>query len=193
MAREHGMIETIRASIGRFAGEAVGKKIIEGCGKITDKSSKKEFAEWAKCAMEKLDELVDEETRFKIMESCGCNCIEVNKRVVEKAKARRRKHRSIDEFLEAEQKNPMRGTRLVREGKVLYQYYTPKSFTRPLRCYCGVMRGLSPNETVSLTYCHCSKGFVQKLWESVLERSLGVEVLQSAISGAEECKFAIHI
>jgi hypothetical protein len=101
--------------------------------------------------------------------------------------------KNADEFLEAEQKKPMTGTRLVREGNVLYQFYTPRAFTRPMRCYCGLLRGLPDGATVSKTYCHCSKGFVKKFWESVLERPVKVELIQSAVSGADECKFAIHL
>jgi hypothetical protein len=47
--------------------------------------------------------------------------------------------------------------------------------------------------SVSLTYCHCSKAFVQRLWESVLEQPVNVELLQSVVSGDPECKFAVHL
>ena len=87
----------------------------------------------------------------------------------------------------------MRGTKRVREGNVLYQYYVPKTYAKSLRCYCGLLRGLPADETVSITYCNCSKGFVKKFWESVLERPVKVELMQSAVSRAEECKFAIYL
>jgi predicted hydrocarbon binding protein len=62
-----------------------------------------------------------------------------------------------------------------------------------MRCYCGLLRALPEGETVSKTYCNCSKGFVEKYWEAVLQKPVKVDVLQSAVSGASECKFAIHI
>jgi hypothetical protein len=117
----------------------------------------------------------------------------LNRRVIERAKARRKKYMSIDEFLEAEQQSPMRGTKLLREGNVLYQSYTPSSYAKSLRCYCGLLRGLPADETISRTYCHCSKGFVNKFWEGVLEKPVKVDLIQSAVSGASECKFAIHL
>ena len=61
------------------------------------------------------------------MENCGYNCAEMNKGAIEEAVARREKFKTADEFIEAEQKNPMKGTGLVRKGNVLYQYYTPQS------------------------------------------------------------------
>lgn len=187
------MIREIGKNLDRFAGEAIRKKVMEGSEQITATSSKSKIANWVKGVMERLDTLVDEKTRIQVMENCGYSCAVVNKRVMEKAKARRKKYKSIDEFLEAEQRNPMPGTRLVREGDVMYQFYTPHSYTRPMRCYCSLLRGLPADERISLTYCHCSKGFVKKFWQGVLERPVKVELIQSVVSGAQECKFAIYL
>jgi len=85
------------------------------------------------------------------------------------------------------------GTRLERQGNIVYQFYTPQSYTRPVRCYCGLLRGLPDDETVSLTYCHCSKGFVERVWEAVVGRHVKVELLQSVVHRDKECKFAIHL
>jgi predicted hydrocarbon binding protein len=159
---------------------------------ITEKIDKKTIVEWVKGATERMDVLVDEKTRFQIMENCGYNCANINKRVIERAKVRRKKFRNVDDFLAAEVKKPTTGTRLEREGKILYQFYTPRAFTRTMRCYCALLRGLPDDDKVSNTYCHCSKGFVKNFWENVLERPVKVEFMQSAVSGASECKFAIH-
>ena len=78
--------------------------------------------------MERLDRMVSEETRFKIMENCGFNCAQMNKGAIEPAVTKRKKFKTVDEFLEVEQKEPTKGTKLVREGNVLYQYYTPQSY-----------------------------------------------------------------
>lgn len=189
----HGALTAMEAVIERFSGEMISKEVMEGSDGITEKTDKRKMAEWTKCAMDRLDALVNEETRIQIMENCGYNCAEKNKRVIERAKARRKKCESMDEFLDAEQRKPTKSTRLVREGDVLYQFYTPRSFTRPMRCYCSLLRGLPDNENISPTYCHCAKGFVEKFWEDILERPVKVELLQSVVTGAEECKFAIHL
>ena len=188
-----GMIREIGHNIERFAGEEIKKKVMKGSEHITVNSSKKKIAEWVKNAIDRLDSLVDEKTRNQIMENCGYNCALVNKRIIEKAKARRKKYKNINEFLEAEQRNPMPGTRLIREGNVIYLFYIPQSYTKPMRCYCSLLKGLPDDETVSLTYCHCAKGFVKKFWETILERPVKVELIQSVVSGAAECKFAIYL
>jgi hypothetical protein len=49
------------------------------------------------------------------------------------------------------------------------------------------------DKDVSLTWRHCSKGFVMKLWEAYLGQSAEVKVVESCISGAERCKFAVRL
>ena len=188
-----GMIKEIGGNVERFAGKTIRNKVMGGSEQISPSTSKIKIAKWVKEAIDKLDTLVDEKTRIKIMENCGYNCSIVNKGVMEKAKARRKKYKNIDEFLEAEQRNPMTGTRLIREGDVMYQFYTPQSYTRPMRCFCSLLRGLPADDRVSLIYCHCSKGFIKKFWEGVLEKPVKAELMQSVVSGAPECKFAIYL
>ena len=193
MAAKHGMLQEIEGCIEQFAGKAAAQRIMEGSEQITEKTDKRETAQWMKQAVKKLDAEIDEKTRVRIMQNCGYNCAKKNHRIIERAVARRKKYGSIDEFLEAEQQKPMKGTKLTRAGDTLYHYYTPQAFTKPIRCYCGLFRELPTEDTVSITYCSCSKGFVEKYWEAVLERPVEVEILQSALSGATECKFAIHL
>ena len=126
------------------------------------------------------------------MENCGYNCAIVNKKVIDRGKARRMKYKTMEAFLEAEKRKPMSGARLVREGKLLHYFYTPKAFSRPMRCYCSLLRALPEDKTVSFTYCNCSKGFVKKYWESILGKSVQVQLIQSAVAGAKECEFVIQ-
>jgi predicted hydrocarbon binding protein len=193
MVAKHGMLQQLEGCIEQVAGKAVAQEVMAGSEQITEKTDKRKTARWVKGAMQKLDAVVDEKTRTQIMQNCGYNCAKKNSKVIERAVVRRKKYGSIDEFLEAEQQKPMKGTKLTREGKILYQFYTPQAFTRPMRCYCSLFRELPKEDTVSITYCNCSKGFVEKYWEAVLEKPVKVDILQSAISGAKECKFAIQL
>jgi predicted hydrocarbon binding protein len=190
---KHGMLAAMEGCVENVAGRAVAAKVMEGSEQITEKTDKRKTALWVKGAMERLDKLVDDETKKRIMQNCGYNCAKKNSKVIERAVARRKKFGSTDEFLVAEQQKPMKGTRLSREGNILYQYYIPQAFTRPMRCYCGLLRELPTEETVSITYCNCSRGFVEKYWENILGKPVRVDILQSAVSGAAECKFAIHL
>lgn len=102
------------------------------------------------------------------------------------------KYKTTETFLEAEERKPMAGTRLVREGKLLRYFYTPKAFSKPMRCYCSLLRALPEDETVSSTYCNCSKGFVKKYWENILDKPVQIQLIQSVVASAEECEFLIQ-
>jgi hypothetical protein len=193
MSRALLQIKAIGENVERLAGEEVMRQVMEGSERLASSAKPEKVAAWVKGAIDRLDTLADEGTRREIMQACGFNCALANQSPIEKAKARRKRFPTLDAFLVAEQYNPPAGTRLSRVGDILYQYYIPHSFTHPMRCYCSLLRGLPAGETASLTYCQCSRGFVMKFWEEVLGRPVQVEILQSAVSGADECLFAIHL
>ena len=186
-----GMIAEFGRQVEDVAGPAVSERVMAGSKGISTHTSAEQTSLWVRDAIDRLDGLVADQTAVKIMETCGANCARVNSGVIERAKKRRSKHASEDAFLAAEMLNPQAGTRLERDGPVLYQTYTPQAFTRPMRCYCALLRGLPENETVSQTYCHCSKAFVKTFWEQALGRPVRVELLESAVSGSNVCKFKI--
>ncbi len=187
-----GPVTEIVTEVGRLAGEEAKKAFMEGSENIA-KATKEEVAQWLKGAMERLDAMAEEETRTRIMEQCGYNCAEMNRSHIEEAMNQRSKFETLDEFLKAEEKKPSKGTRIERKGNVVYQYYTPGSFREGLRCYCSLWRGLPADEIISQTYCHCAKAFVTKIWEAYMGRRPKVELVESCISGAKECKFAVHL
>ena len=186
-----GPIRELERLVGRYAGEDARQQIMAGREGIADASAE-EVAVWLKEVVDRLDALVDDSTRTAIMESMGFNCAEMNHSHIDRAVAKRQKFDTLDAFLEAEEREPARGTRLVREGDIVYQYYDPRSSFR-VRCFCSLWRGLADDENASLTWCQCSKGFVSKLWEAYLGRPARVELLASCIAGAPECQFAVHL
>ena len=188
-----GVLIAMERCLEEVAGKPIAAKVMEGNEQITEKTDKKRIALWVKNAMERLDALADRETREKAMQNCGYNCAKKNHKVIERAVARRKKFASVDDFLMAEEKNPPKGTKIARAGNIVYQTYTPKTFIRSMRCYCSLFRQLPAEDKVSTTYCNCSKGFVEKYWEAVLQKPVKVDLLKSAISGDEECTFAIHL
>jgi hypothetical protein len=185
------MLTPIEKNIEHYAGTEVCKKVMAGNEEITEKTNKKKMALWTKDAMDRLDELVDEKTRIQIMNDCGSNCAEINKRVIQKALERRKKFATFEDFLKSEIQTPQKGTSYEQNGDRLLHIYTPQVFTHPMRCYCGLIRALPSNTTISKTYCHCSEGFIKKYWETITGKPVDVKLLESAVSGASECKFAV--
>jgi hypothetical protein len=186
-----GPITELGATIGRFASEKARDRIMAGSEGVAEGSGEAVTA-WLRGAIDRLDALVDEETRVQIMEQMGFNCAEMNRSHIERALAKRNAFETLEAFLEAEERKPQPGTRLVRDGDVVYQHYRPlQAFGR--RCFCSLWRGLGDDENVSLTWCQCSKGFVIKLWEAYVGSPVKVDLVESCIAGAEECKFVIHL
>ncbi len=193
MAGRLGAIDELAGNVERLAGKQVRDEVMQGSDQLKESSKPEKVAVWVQGAMQRLDTLVDEPTRSQIMGECGRNCARINSRPIKAAIARRAKFDTLDDFLAAEQSKPPPGTRLLREGNSLYQFYTPSAFSHPMRCYCSLLRGLPSGETTSLTYCQCSRAFVQKYWEAVVGRPVEVELLRSAVSGAAECSFKIRL
>ena len=187
------MIREFGAQVERCAGTHVRERVMAGADELTAKTRPERTALWMKQAVERLDGLVDAPTRGCIMEACGANCSRVNQRVMDRARTRRLKYSSEEEFLAAEQRKPSAGTRLERDGAVLYQTYMPQAYSHPMRCFCGPMRALPEVEVASPTYCLCSQAFVRAFWEGVLGRPVRVEVLETALTGAPECRFRITL
>jgi hypothetical protein len=193
MAKSLGQLEVLSVNIKELAGEEAFAQVMQGYEVLTEKSKPVQVTDWVKGTVQRLDETVDPYTAEQIMLRCGYNCAMTNQGPIAAAKKRRAKYASLDEFLAAEQNSPPAGMRFERNGNVVFQYYTPRAFSQPMRCYCGLMRALPKNETVSKTFCNCSRGFVQVWWEGILGCPVVVEILETAISGAEECKFSIRL
>ncbi len=63
-------------------------------------------------------------------------------------------------------------------------------------CYCPWVRGAIKNGTedeISPNFCHCSAGFTKKYWDVVFDQPVKVQPIETALTGALHCKFAIEI
>ena len=63
-------------------------------------------------------------------------------------------------------------------------------------CYCPWVRGAIKNGTeqdISANFCHCSAGFTMKYWEVVFDQPVTVHPIETALTGALHCKFAVDI
>lgn len=187
------IVKELGMSVGRYAGDGVRRAVMEGSEELESSSKGEKFAEWVREAMTKLDDLVDQSTRDRIMQNCGRNCSLEYGEVIQCARERFRQRRNLDDYLNSEMRMHRQRIRLKREGDILYQVYEPRSGAKGARCFCSLLRNLPQDQSISLTYCHCSKGFVRNYWEQVFGKPVKVEILESVISGGKECRFAIYL
>jgi hypothetical protein len=186
------MVANLRRSIEARMGDEVAASVVDGFGRAS-KGGRGAVALWTKGAMERLDSIAGQEARFSVMEECGHRCAMVNHAPIDGMIARRRRSADEEAFIQAELRSPMKGVRLEREGQVIRQYYTPRAFGRGMRCYCSLANGLPEDQVMSSTYCHCSLAFVREMWQEALGRPVRVELLKTALTGSNECEFAMRI
>jgi hypothetical protein len=91
--------------------------------------------------------------------------------------------------------NKIIATKIPKSGNlVAYMTETDPQVKRQHYCHCPRLRDMvKTSDTISSTYCYCSAGYYQNIWEVILEQPVEVEVLENVLSGDELCKFAIYL
>ena len=127
-----------------------------------------------------LDE-VDLKTRQKIMELCGEACarsdgdLEIAKRIVEEVADEKEILAKVNEEI------PWCGT-WTQKGNTIQSVC--------VECGCPLVR----NKVVDLTgtFCYCSRGWVKKIFETLLKKPVNVELKKSIGLGDKACKFVVY-
>ena len=174
-------VQRFEQSLAACVDDDVRAKLIEGCEAYDAIKSPVKKARWIKGLMERLEEEAGEAVAREVMLGCGRQCI--SRSLLEKAQKHWREAGTIDDFLDSLNQAHIGGGSLRRDGDIVYGSYG--------HCYCGSVS--KAKEPISPTYCYCSCGWYKRLFETVLERPVEVELLSSIAQGAEVCRFAIHI
>ena len=158
-------------------------QILEGGDQVTRNTSQKKKAKWMREAMERMDHLLDEKVRFKVREDCACCTTGSRLKLI---KQLRREHPDLDAFVEAVDSSHIFGRKVEKEGNTIFVQFGDSGS----KCVCLPKNSAEP---FSITYCHCCKGHIIKLLEAALKRPLSGDVLASACSGGDTCRFAIYL
>jgi predicted hydrocarbon binding protein len=140
---------------------------------VTGLSSK-----WVANVLDALDGMVDEETRVRVLESCGRKCIGGSFLV--KAQALAKKSKNTEEFLE-------------KMNKIWKHLHVDKDgvFVVYGQCYCPMVK--SYKGKLSPSFCNCSVGWIKELFERSLNKPVKVEKLGTIKQGSKQCKFKITL
>jgi hypothetical protein len=177
--------------IGRFAkiiDEDLGEDIMLEVMKDSDKYSSlkaPQKAEWWRTAIKRLENKVGNEKAIKIMNICGDRCCGQGNRKT--AKRLMDESTSLEEFLVKVSNYE------VKEGEIEYRLKDENTIMGTFnKCFCGqVKQTKKPFE--NKTYCQCSVEFHRQFFKAALEKPVKVELIQSTITGADSCRFIIHI
>ncbi len=190
-----GPLGELGGHIEELAGAEAREKAMAGRDEILAEFNPAKTAVWMRGVMNRLEGLAGKKTCEKMMTACGKSCNKVNHKDTEECRQMRSMCATEEDYIEkfVMSPGPGNGVRYEREGKTLIQYYTPGKYKPGLRCYCSLVNALPANMNISTTYCQCARSFTQSHWEAALGRPVKVELGPTALTGADECKFTIHL
>ncbi|MBN1937956.1 MAG: hypothetical protein JW843_00085, partial [Candidatus Aminicenantes bacterium] len=133
---------------------------------------------WVLDMMRNMEKIVDPDTRGRLMNACGRACAGRSGILKTAAKFKG----DVQGFVAA--LGPRVGKDLCRvEGNVVHWGYP--------RCYCELVE--SGPDRLPETYCLCSAGWVQEVFETVAGRPVRVEVVRTIKRGAPDCRFLVRL
>ena len=139
----------------------------------------KEFTHrWVKNLVESLDAYLDEETKIKLLESCGRACAHGGP-----IRAAQACQGNLDGWL-ATLRKWHGGEELVqRDGDVIHVLCT--------ECLCTLVKD-GPARLPD-TYCYCSLGWMKETFGTVVGKPVDVELVESIKRGGQKCRFTIRL
>jgi len=197
----HKWDERFAKNIHRVLGSDMRKEIIQGSDMLfTLESTVDERAKWIKAAMERLNELADEEQKYEILSCCAHDFSHGR---IANLRAIYERSGNVDEVIKVMHKDPAWYEKPRREGNIIYVRKSPfdsenykkatdKDEKRKHYCHCSMVRN-QLNEGISTTFCYCGSGWYRQQWEGILGKPVRVEILKSLLKGDVTCEFAIHL
>ncbi len=131
---------------------------------------------WAHNILASIDS-TSEETRRRLMESCGRNCARSS--VVNSAA---RCRGDLGKFLGTMRKWIGKDNVLLEGNRIDLTYD---------RCLCPLP--LEVPESLASTFCNCSRGWLLEMFELVVGRPVEVELVSSIKAGGDKCRFVVLV
>ena len=131
---------------------------------------------WITALVEAMEAEVDQKIRESILINCGRSCI--SRSFIKKAQKLWKDSEDLESFLKGLGEM---WWHLKMEGEEVYVEYD--------RCYCPFLKTYS--KKILPTWCNCSRGWTKELFESALDRPVGVELIKSIRLGDDVCRFKV--
>jgi predicted hydrocarbon binding protein len=163
-------------------GAAVSNKVIikpEGFDATSNYAQK---AEWIRNAVQRLEREVGKAKAKKVLQACGRKCCGPTQQ--KRVKQFMEDSQSVEELLAKLNEAGIGGGRLkLKDKNTIVGGYD--------RCYCGRVKHTEKPFPTD-TYCHCSTGWYQSLFEAAFGKPVKVRLGQSILQGADNCEFEIE-
>ncbi len=174
-------VQLFQENVGHWVEGTARDELVQACQVYQTLTTLQQKIRGIQGMMQLLDQNVNEETRRRILETCGRRCIGAS--TLGKARRLLRDAPDLDSWLVRLNEAHIGGGHLRCEGNTIHAAYD--------RCYCGSVN--QARERISITYCYCSCGWYRQLFETLLGHLVHVELLGSIISGEERCRFLIYL
>lgn len=187
---EYGRIKVLADKLASAGiGQAIIDRIIEGGEDVRKSWTPQKKAAWMRGAMARMDALLDEKTRYDVMQACAC-CLGGKRLEVSKGIAK--KHESLEDRISAANEARLvfgHSVTMQDDGRVLVSF-APEGL-ESYRCVCLPKAG----DPVSVTYCYCCGGHIKHHLQIALGRKLDMAVRSSALesAGKRPCTFLFEI
>jgi hypothetical protein len=200
-------LEKLAGNLEQLAGKPVQTEVMAGSDGFQE-CSYHARATWFKGAMERLDDLVeDQDTRRDIMITAGDR---FPRERIAMLRDLYQRTGDLDRLLRIMREDRSLGDRSwyensSRQGNVIhvtkdpvlpdeYEQAKTKDEKRAAYCHCRVLKdAIQSGITMSSTYCYCGAGWYEQLWSGIMDEAVQLEVLESILQGDDCCTFAIHL
>lgn len=204
----HNWNKLFSENLKRVLGEEIRSKVIQGSENLVIESSLDERFRWVKGAMERLENLADEDQKYDIISSCAHvfakEPIEKAKRIYENTvKQTNDPMKAVDAVLDFMEEDSAWAQSPVRKGKMLYSTKLPrdqqgyekttnKKEKRKAYCFCPIIRNRLDDD-MPITFCYCGAGWVRQQWEGILGKPVKIDIIESVLQDDDVCQFAIYL
>lgn len=131
--------------------------------------------DWVTTLMENMEAQIEEKTRFMLMQSCGRRCARRGAiQIAESCK------NDVKKMADIFSKFPDLELTIQDEGSIHVTYG---------KCLCELVNH-GPKRLPD-TYCECSKGWLLEMFETAVQKSVDIEILQTIKRGGDSCKFVV--
>lgn len=131
--------------------------------------------DWVSILMKNMDAHLKEKTKIKLLEGCGRSCAQNNvKQEALKYKG------NLDDWL-CRMKKWVGPRNIIQEENRIRIVYS--------KCYCPLVQDITP--ILSDSFCHCSRGWLLEIFETVMEKKVDVEKEETIMQGGEQCRFSV--
>lgn len=187
---EYGRIERLYNSLVKYGvSQEIIDEIMEGGEDIKKDTKPEKKAAWFKAAIDRMDRLLDEKSRYVVREGCAC-CLGGKRQQLARQIAKQ--YHSLEERINAADKTGYvfgSGVKQEEDGTLTVSFF-PDGLDS-YHCVC-LKKAAEP---ISGTYCYCCGGHIKHHLQTALGHNLTCKLISSALSsgGRSGCKFSFTI